>query len=239
MAYEPHLIADMHAHVLPGVDHGAQSVEESISMLKESYKSGIRFICATHHYDARYEEPTAFLTKRDEAAKLLSENCAHLEVPKLVPGAEVKYFKNIGGFFDLSPFCIGDSRFVLIEPTNNRWDSTFFTDIEQIMLSQQIIPIIAHVERYGMQAPKNYMRILSDMGAVLQYNADYFMRLFPKAAIKRIPENAMVVFGSDMHNMTDRAPNLAPALKKCEKYMPERFFESARVLTEKIFKRQP
>lgn len=234
MAYEPAKIADIHAHVLPGVDHGAQSVGESIAMLKASFDAGVRFVAATHHYYAHEESPDAFIKRRNAASELLERHSEGMELPKLVLGAEIKYFKNMSGLFDLSPLCYGDSRFILIEPLYSPWENSFFDDIEQMILRQELVPVIAHVERFTSQAPKNYTRLLSDMGAVLQYNADHFLR-YPKRAIKRIPEGATVVFGSDMHNDGERAPNLAPILSSCEKYMPERIFEGARKVTEKIF----
>lgn len=233
MAYDPSLIADIHTHVLAGVDHGAQNVGESIAMLKESYRSGIRRICATPHYYIG-TSPENFIKKRNAAAELLAEECKGIDVPETVLGAEVAYFKNISGMFDLSPLCLENTDFILIEPPYSPWDSSFFDEMEQLILRMGLVPVIAHVERFATLAPKNYERILSDMGAVLQYNAEHFTH-HAKRAIKRIPENAKVVFGSDMHNMTDRAPNLAPALKACEDYMPEKFFESAENITKKIF----
>ncbi len=234
MSYEPALIADIHTHVLPGVDHGAKGVKDSIEMLRESYNSGIRYVCATHHYNVTKESPEEFVKRRNEAAKLLSESSVGIDIPALALGAEFTYFKNMSSFFDLFPLCIGKSRYILIEPPYTAWENSFFEEVEQIILRQELVPIIAHAERYTKVAPKNYTAILTEIGAVLQYNAEHFMR-FPKHAIKRIPKNATVVFGSDMHNMTDRAPNLAPTLVKCERFMPESFFESARTVTEKIF----
>lgn len=234
MAYVPELIADLHTHILPAVDHGSQSTEESIKMLRASYESGIRYIAATHHYYVSSSAPADYLKKRDEAAKRLSQSCDGLDVPALVLGTELAYFKNMSGMFDLSPFCYQGSRYILIEPPYSEWESSFFNDIDQIILRQELIPVIAHVERFTKVAPKKYAEILTEIGAVLQYNAEYFLHN-PKKAIKRIPKDAKVVFGSDMHNMTDRAPNLYDALKGSEKYMPEEFFESARDVTEKIF----
>lgn len=234
MAYTPELIGDLHSHVLPAVDHGAQSVEESIAMLRASYESGIRYVAATHHYYVSSSVPENYLNKRDEAAKRLSEAVSGLDVPKILLGTELAYFKNMSGMFDLSPFCYHGSRYILIEPPYSEWESAFFNDIDQIILRQELIPVIAHVERFTKVAPRKYAEMLTEIGAVLQYNAEYFLHN-PKKAVKSIPKDAIVVFGSDMHNMTDRAPNLCKALRECEKYMPEKFFESARTVTEKIF----
>ena len=43
-------IADMHCHILPGLDDGSRSMEQTISMLKIAYDEGVRLIIATPHY---------------------------------------------------------------------------------------------------------------------------------------------------------------------------------------------
>ena len=43
-------LTDVHAHILPGVDDGAESLEEARQMLQMAYDQGIRRIIATPHY---------------------------------------------------------------------------------------------------------------------------------------------------------------------------------------------
>ena len=44
---------DMHCHILPGVDDGAQNLEETRQMLRIAYNEGIRLIIATPHHHPR------------------------------------------------------------------------------------------------------------------------------------------------------------------------------------------
>ena len=59
--------ADIHNHILPCVDDGSQSLEQSIRMLKIAYQEGIRAICLTPHYmPPRYEVPAEDLKRSKE-----------------------------------------------------------------------------------------------------------------------------------------------------------------------------
>lgn len=49
---------DLHCHILPGVDDGPQSLEESLAMAHEAIRQGITHIlCTPHHNNGRYKNP--------------------------------------------------------------------------------------------------------------------------------------------------------------------------------------
>lgn len=56
---------DMHCHILPGVDDGAQSMEDTIRMLQIAHDEGIRYIIATpHHHPKRGKEAPEILREQ-------------------------------------------------------------------------------------------------------------------------------------------------------------------------------
>lgn len=56
---------DIHCHILPGLDDGAQTLENSLEMAKAAVNDGIRKIAATpHHQTSRYNNPKKSLLKR-------------------------------------------------------------------------------------------------------------------------------------------------------------------------------
>ena len=57
------MTTDFHSHILPGMDDGSRSVEESLGMLRMEAKHGIRRIVATPHFYARQNSPTEFLDR--------------------------------------------------------------------------------------------------------------------------------------------------------------------------------
>ena len=55
---------DFHTHILPKMDDGSKSTEESIAMLKMQAEQGIRWVVATPHFYAEPESPQDFLQRR-------------------------------------------------------------------------------------------------------------------------------------------------------------------------------
>ena len=59
---------DLHTHVLPGMDDGSRSPEESARMLRELAAQGVTLAAATPHFYAGENSPDRFLRRRKEAA---------------------------------------------------------------------------------------------------------------------------------------------------------------------------
>src|SRR5699024_4221728 len=57
-------LIDIHCHIIPGVDDGAESFEEAVQMLRMEYTQGVRKIIATPHYRKQYFETSAEKIKR-------------------------------------------------------------------------------------------------------------------------------------------------------------------------------
>ena len=60
-------IIDFHSHVLPGIDDGSKSVEQSIAMLKREAEQGITHVVATPHFYPQEDRPEKFLRRREKA----------------------------------------------------------------------------------------------------------------------------------------------------------------------------
>ena len=57
------MIVDTHSHILPGIDDGSRKVEQSLQMLEEEAKQGVKYVVATPHFYARYSDPDTFWPK--------------------------------------------------------------------------------------------------------------------------------------------------------------------------------
>ena len=142
-------------------------------------------------------------------------------MPAVVFGAEVLYCgNNLHKIAELEQLCIGDTRYLLVENFVQEWDAGFEKSLMQLMLERDLIPIIAHIERYyGIPANRALMRRLREEGAVLQMNADQFLRRFSRRrALRLLRDKTVQVLGSDCHNMETRKPNLGEALCAIQKY---------------------
>ncbi len=214
------MIVDFHSHVLPGIDDGSKSVEESLSMLRMEMSQGIRHVVATPHFYARYDDPEKFLTRREEAAnKLLSAMEGEPLMPRLSMGAEVYYFQGISDCDILHQLTIDKKKYILVEMPHVPWTDRMYRELQDIHYKLGLIPIIAHVDRY--MKPFQTFGIperLAELPVLVQANADFFLRPMTRGlALRLLRDGAIHLLGSDCHNLTTRVPNLDRAIQIIQK----------------------
>lgn len=213
-------VIDFHSHILPDIDDGSASLEQSVAMLQMEAKQGIRHVVATPHFYAQHDKPEHFLKKRAEAEKLLREEMArHKDLPALSVGAEVYYFNGISDSDVLSELTIDKKRYILIEMPLPPWTDRMYRELENIWIKQNLMPIVAHVDRYI--APFYTHGIpekLERLPVMVQANASFFLeKATRRMAIRMLGKGRIQLLGSDCHNLTDRVPNLGEAIHLIEK----------------------
>lgn len=201
---------DLHSHILPNMDDGSQSVEETQKLLEMLHSQGVTTVAATPHFYANRENPEDFLRRREAAAAKLPSNEAF---PQVVLGAEVAYFSGMGTCEALIPLRIGNSNLLLVEMLFRSWDDRIIKDICNIPLRLGLIPVLAHVDRYRArgQFPKYYEQLLEN-DVLFQCNADVFESIWGRQwALRQLRNGTVHFLGSDCHNLTTRRPRLQQA----------------------------
>lgn len=233
-----HLI-DFHAHVLPGIDDGAQDVEEARSLLLSQKEQGIQTVIATPH---RYQEqPIAeFVANRQRALQQLSQGIAE-EIPAIVPAAEVELYCGLSKEKDLRQLCIGDTDYILIEMPFFFWNSWYYDELEQLRCEHGVRPVIAHLERYAKtpaEADETFSKLLQT-DALVQINASALLHFSSFRVVKHLYKlNAFTVLGSDCHNSIGRPCRFEEAIKKIEKKFGSVFLQKLLLNAEDILNNQ-
>lgn len=217
-------VIDFHSHILPGMDDGSASAEESIAMLKLEAEQGIRKVIATPHFYPRYDTPDQFLSRRKAAEERLRAAMADREgLPEVSVGAEVYYYPGISSSDILSELTIGGKTCILIEMPPPPWTDGMYRELEGIAQRQGLLPIIAHIDRYVR--PFKTHRIperLTELPVLVQANAGFFLdRATRGLAMRMLCRGQIHLLGSDCHNLHDRAPNLEPALRRIRQQLGE------------------
>ena len=214
------MFTDFHTHVLPGIDDGSRSLKESIALLQMEAKQGITHVVATPHFYPQHDSPEHFLYRRAKAEARLREAMEdHAGCPDLIIGAEVYFFHGMSDSDVLSELTIGDNRCILIEMPSSPWSDSMYQELENIYQKRNLLPIIAHIDRYiGPFHTFGIPRRLADLPVMVQANADFFLNRFTAPmAIRMLKEDAVQLLGSDCHNLTTRKPNLQEALAVIQK----------------------
>lgn len=233
-------IVDFHSHILPGMDDGSASVEESLAMLRMEQEQGITHVVATPHFYARYDSPSQFLKKRERAEALLrAELEKYPDLPGLTVGAEVYYFPGMSESDFLPQLTIGTEDCILVEMPHGQWSEQMYRELAAIWEKQRLLPIIAHVDRYIR--PFHTHKIpqkLAQLPVYVQANAEFFLeRSTAGMAMRMLKQGQIQLLGSDCHNMESRKPNLGEAVEKIRRKLGEEALDMIRDYECKILGR--
>ncbi len=202
---------DIHTHILPGMDDGSSSLEESLSMARESARQGVRLLAATPHFYATQEDPNSFLRRRERSLALL-ESAWQDGFPTLLVGAEVRYFDGISRVEKIAHLTLDHTRILLLEMPFTSWSRRMVEEVVELQRSRGLQVLLAHVERYLKDQDSQVWEMFRQNGVWMQCNANFFLRWQTKRKAQALFKKGEIqMLGSDTHNMTSRPPNLAMA----------------------------
>lgn len=216
-------MTDFHAHLLPALDDGSDSLETSLAMLEIWRSQGIDRVCATPHFYAERTTPEKFLRRRREALEALRAAMGTAEgSPALLCGAEVRFFDGISGAEALPSLCLEGTDLLLLEMPFTRWTERMLMEVGELR-QRGVRPVAAHLERYLDLNPRQTIRRFLQMDVLIQCNAEFFLsRRTAGKALRMLREEKIHFLGSDAHNLRSRAPNLGPALALIERKLGPR-----------------
>ncbi len=199
---------DIHSHILPGVDDGAENELASIEMAKAAIEEGITHIVASpHHKNRTYDN------YRDEIRSNVAVLNDLFAIEKLditvLPGQEVRIYGDI--LLDIEKGdiqTVNDTKYILIEfPSDSvpHYASQLFYDLQMNGLQ----PVIVHPERNReLMANHKKMYDLVHNGALTQVTAASLVGKFGKQietfSLELIKANLTHFIASDAHNTTSR-----------------------------------
>ncbi|HIY03286.1 MAG TPA: capsular biosynthesis protein [Candidatus Blautia faecipullorum] len=212
---------DIHCHIVPSVDDGSDSREETIKMLRMEYGQGVRRIIATPHFRRRMFE-TPYETVKEQF-QILKE--AALEVSddfEIYLGCEFHANMEMVEMLDTDQAAtMAGSRYVLTEFSGST-PSSYIKERLYSLLSHGYRPIVAHIERYeSMRKDVSLVEEIADMGAFIQINADSILGkegFGCKRYCKKLLKSELVHYvGSDCHGSTRRISRIGEAYDYIEK----------------------
>lgn len=195
---------DMHSHLIPGIDDGAQNMEESIILIKRMMDFGFKKIITTPHIMADYYRNTPVSINAGLEAlqqELIAQNI-DIEIQAAAEYYLDETFENKLNKGDL--LTLG-GRYVLFELSYINYPQNLFEIIDKIK-EKDFIPLLAHPERYPYLTGsiENFERI-KDSGCYLQLNAlsltGYYGKSTQKVAEELVDNYLIDFLGSDLHKI--------------------------------------
>ncbi|MEJ6951728.1 tyrosine-protein phosphatase [Natronospora cellulosivora (SeqCode)] len=216
---------DIHSHILAAVDDGVRDMEESMAIVRESIKEGIKGIVATPHFMEEGYRPGI-----DEIREKVSRLEEEIEKENLdfaiYPGAEVFVYPGLAR--DLSEgliATINDSSYILLEFPMNYIPA----NIDELFYDLKVMGykvIISHPERYReiVQDPNRMLNWIEE-GVYAQLNAGSLIGFFgqevQETAEILLRHNMIQFIGSDLHSLEARGQCLAEGVKRLEEIIGE------------------
>ncbi|HGD0934533.1 TPA: capsular polysaccharide biosynthesis protein Cps4B [Streptococcus agalactiae] len=232
---------DIHSHIVFDVDDGPKTLEESLSLIEESYRQGVRIIVSTsHRRKGMFETPEDIIFKNFSIVKHEAEKrFEHLQV---LYGGELYYTSDMLEKLKLKQIpTLNNTKFALIEFSMQTSWKDIHTALSNVLMLG-ITPVVAHIERYNaLENQKERVKEIINMGCYTQINSSHILKQklfndkhkrFKKRARYFLEENLVHFVASDMHNLDVRPPFLAEAYKIiCRDFGKERanqlFIENA------------
>ena len=241
---------DIHAHILPGLDDGAKSWEESLEMARMAVADGIRVMVATPHlYKSRSIDPGQINGKEivfDRLA-LLREKLAAAEIPlEVLPGCDFPLgFESLQLLAQDLALTINDARRYLLVELPDTALPPALDDICFQLQSQGLTPIITHPERHFLiqERPQKLRRLL-DLGCLAQLTASsltgWFGRRVKKTSRHLVKAGYIQLLATDAHNTRSRPPVLSQAVKALSRLVGEtQAWAMVTRFPEKVIKGEP
>lgn len=211
---------DIHSHILPGIDDGAQTIEDSIKMAKAAVNEGITTIIATpHHKNNQFTNlKSSILTKVNDLNTVLKQENIPLTV---LPGQEVRiYGEVLEDYYKDEILTLNHTKYLFIEfPSSSvpRYSERLLYELQ----TEGIIPIIVHPERNKelLDKPELLYQLVKN-GALTQVTASsvagYFGKNVKKFSEQLIEHNLTHFLASDAHNIYNRSFKMMEALNQVE-----------------------
>lgn len=214
---------DWHSHVLPRVDDGSRSVSESLQMLTLLGGQGVDTVIATPHFYADDCSLDEFIEKRAAAYEALAQHLSE-KMPRILLGAEVKYYPGISRMTGLERLAIENTSLLLLEMPISKWTEYTVRELIEISSSRGITVILAHMERYFLMQGAETQRRILESGVLMQANSSFFTSFGNRRRAMSLLDGGLIQFvGSDCHNLKSRPPRISGAYDLIRKRLGDSF----------------
>lgn len=217
---------DIHTHILPGMDDGSKSSDESLKMIDKLLSQGVNNIIFTPHYYSDRESIESFLERRTESFAKIENRLPEDVNVKLA--SEVYVSDYLFNREDITPLCIAGNRYILLEfPFFSSFHERSLDQLRAIMYDYKVKPILVHIERYK--------KLLDSMGAIERLVRLGCLLQVDLAAIgepstfrkltKLFDKNLISLVATDCHNMIKRTPDFTTGVKALNARYGKHYFD--------------
>ncbi len=232
------VLIDFHAHILPGIDDGAATIDESKALLLSQRDQGVETVVATPHY-LKHTSITKFIAERDAALAVVREQIQE-EIPEIIPAAEVELYYGLSKRNKVDRLCIQGTNYILVELPMEYWNDWIYDELYSLSVVHGLRPIVAHLDRYVLNK-KNSQHIekLLKTEVLVQVNVGSLLTFSGRRIVKRLWNyGAITVLGSDCHDSKERTCELRKGCAIFQKLFGKNALETVLKNSKKILENE-
>ncbi len=191
---------DLHCHILPALDDGARSLDDSLAMARQAQQDGIAVICATPHIRSDHRVTIGEIAERVRSVQKHLQD--HRVDVRIVPGGELAEAEAAHLSDDqLRLVALGGAGgWVLLEPAPGPLGAELVGSVERLA-ERGLRSVIAHPERHAGADFEEHLVRLADSGCLIQWTAEFVAGAAPGDLTLRLAQRGLVhLLGSDAHS---------------------------------------
>src|SRR5215467_1305203 len=222
---EKQTMIDTHLHILPGVDDGPETIEESLALARVLVQEGVHTAIATPHYNDEFPRRSA--AEIQERVHGLQKVLDRYNIPlRLFAGHEALIQPGLVEDIQAGRLAtLNGSRYLLLE----LWNSTWIPETERVIFELQafgIIPVIAHPERYrAIQKEPHRLAALLRQGTMAQLAAGSLIGMQGNTACRTaedlLKKGLIHCIASDAHGLSLRPPGVSRGIQRATQLLGE------------------
>jgi protein-tyrosine phosphatase len=198
-------LIDLHCHILPGLDDGAEGVDDSVAMALQAQADGIDAICATPHI--RHDHRVQISELEDRVAAVNRELARQDVGVEVLSGGEVAETRLAElEESELRTVALGDGNWILLEPAPGPLSESLRTAMRELAVAG-FRTLVAHPERHLGNGAAALLPELVNEGALVQATAAFFEHPDAASGMLALARRGLIhVLGSDSHSPTRGRP---------------------------------
>lgn len=206
---------DLHSHILPGIDDGARSLEDSLTMARMAVEDGTKILACTPHL-----APPKYVNSGPDIRRAVSQLQAQLDehsiALKLIAGADLHIASDLENSLKTGhALTLADTSYFLLEPPHDVLPP-MLVQFAQKLKRAGYNPILTHPERLQwIEGNYNVITELADAGIVIQLTGASVTGLFGKRiqywCERMLDEGIVDILASDAHDTKYRTTGLSKA----------------------------
>lgn len=207
-------LIDIHMHILPGLDDGAEKWKDALAMARMSVKSGVGVVLATSHSRERGRASAGYLARYVRTLNRFRRLLTEYQIPlQIGAGMEIMADGHVAERLDAGEVLpLNKTRYVLVEFEVDSPVQFIYRELDRL-LDRGYVPVVAHPERYQcITRSEEDAAVWTDMGALLQVNKGSilggFGREIQRNAEQLLRMGIVYAVASDAHRPYIRTPDI-------------------------------